>query len=303
MTIEQLKGGFKSGTPFFCAALTQIPCIFDRQFEANEILLLSNLFVGAVLFGFEYQYLNYTNIPEYKEYVELYEEFISDIAKMYRELGFKGDFTASLAYKLCLESGIFSARPVQYTIYENDCDRLIKYCGGRVATGAYCCRHNASLLSDILTKMGGIAPKISVFTSEETMKRKFLPDHLVTGVLHENKRLVIDPTMGIGGVFLFENEYNSGINTMISSSDFRYYMTYASRFAKEKDNKKITKEFMQYKPIANFDELIEFQFECLAKVSVYQDEYEAFHEEEKPKILQLARLSDVVASHGKEKVN
>lgn len=304
MTKEQFKKSFISAVPFFSAAAIQIPFVLDDKFGTNEITMAANFSVGAVLFYFKCRELSYMNTPEYKEYVELYNEFVSDIARMYKELGFKGDFSTSVVYKFCLDSGIFSVEPVKYTLYKDDRDKLCRYSGGRVTTGRCCCRHNASFLADILMEMGGVAPKISVYAGNETNEKKiYKPNHLVTGTLLNDKRLIVDPTVALEnffdcGIYQFDEEYIGKKKTVKSPDGTRFYLM-DSVYAKETDKGKSLKEFMKCESVFDAKELSDGFFDGIMNACRYGDDFVAFHNDEKEKILQLSKLSNVVAPHGR----
>lgn len=305
MTKEQFRKSFISVAPYISSGLAQIPFIADDDNFFNEIFMAINLGVGALLFYLKCRKLGYMNTPEYKEYVALYDDVVSDIAKMYSELGFKGDFSTSVVFKHCLENGIFSLEPVKYTLFESDKEELYKYCGGRVATGKCCCRHNASLLADVLTEMGGISPKVSVYFGEETDERKiYKSNHLVTGVLLNDKRVLVDPTtrlaiFGERGIYKFDSEYSGKMTTAKSFDGTRFYLM-NSFYAKETDNGKSYREFMKHDSVTDLDELIEGLLQGTMNACRYNRDFVTFHNDEKPKILQLAKLSEVVAPHGKK---
>ena len=92
----------------------------------------------------------------YKECLAYYKEYVKDIADMYNELGFSSDLSTCIAYYFCLRSGIFSEnQSYRYTVYKPDFDLFFEIMGSRVATGECCCRHNVSLLTDIINEQGG----------------------------------------------------------------------------------------------------------------------------------------------------
>lgn len=306
MTKEQFKKGFISGVPYFAAAAMQVPFVLDGDVGVNGVMMAANFGIGAVLFYLKCKRFSFLNTAEYKEYVAVYNEFVSDIAKMYKELGFKGDFSTSVVYKHCLESGIFSVEPVEYTLYYDDKDDVYRYCGGRVATGKCCCRHNASLLADVLTEMGGVAPKVSVYLGEETNEKNiYRANHLVTGTLLNDKRLIVDPTVGLvdfwnHGAYLFDREYSGKMTTVKSLDDTRFYLL-DPVYAKETDKGRSYKEFMKHDSDISSEELADSFFDGTMNACRYNDDFITFHHDEKKKILQLARLSSVVAPHGKVK--
>lgn len=305
MTKEQFASGFKSAAPYLVGAAVQTPFIFDGDNFVNTGLAIALTGLSGLNFYLGCRRLNYTNVPEYKEYVQLYDEVVTDIAKMYKELGFKGDFITSVAFQYCLDTGVFSKDVIGYTLYEDDKDRLVKRVGGRVATGAYCCRHCASLLSDVLTKMGGIAPKISVYSgTEDDEKKIWQANHLVTGVLHDDKRVIVNPVAAglskflISGIYLFDNEYEGKKKTALSLIDNRYYLLY-SDITLQTDNVKTMIKFMKYDSNIKREEINEALVDGMIETLKYAQDFMSFQNDERPKILQLAKLSEAVAPHGK----
>lgn len=296
MSEEQLREALSSGGPALGVSLLQIPFLFDGRPGGNEFVFLASILAGAAGFYQGYNKYKYTNTPEYREFVELYKEFISDIAKMYKQLGFKGDFVGSVAYEFCVHNGIFSQGEVCRDPEVDNYNESIKYCGGIVATGRFCCRHNASLLTDVLTEMGGLATDISVFIGDE--ENESYANHLVTGVLCNGKKLVVDP-MSYGDIYFFDDRYSKGYMSIVSSEETRYRIV-SSVFSDEKDNKKRLKEFMRYECFDDFDEIHQIESAAKNEARKYFAEYEAFHEEEKPKILQLAKLNKAVSSYGRK---
>lgn len=306
MTKEQVKRGLESAAPYLVASAVNIPFVLDGDVGVNGTLLAANFGVSALLFYLKCRQFIYLDTPEYKEYVDLYEEFILDIAKMYKELGFKGDFSTSIVLKQCLDSGIFSEKPVKYTVYQDDADRMTKYSGGRVTTGSCCCRHSASFMADVLTATGGVAPKISVYFGDETDEKKIhSANHVVTGTLLNDKKVIIDPTVNLlslwhHGIYQFDSEYKGKMTTAKSLDETRFYLM-DSVYAKETDKGKSLKKFMKCSSDIDEEELMDAFLDGTLSACRYNDEFIAFHNDEKKKILQLSRLSSVVAPHGIEK--
>lgn len=296
MSSEQIKEVIKKGGPFLGLSLLQVPFLFNNQFQGNEVVFIASLLFGIANSVEGYNEYRYTNIPEYSEYISLYKEFVSDIASMYSELGFKGDFATSLAYEFCIHNGIFSKCDVNRKWNQEEENVLVKYCGGRVTTGNFCCRHSASLLTDILSEMGGVATNISVRTSTDRIRDD--ANHLVTGLLCDNKRLVVD-SMNYGEIFLIDDKDGRNIRT-ISSADGKIYRFIASDFFSESDNKKRFRNFMKYDSFDDFSEILQIESDAMREARKYFDEYKSFHEDEKPKILQLSRLSDTISFYAKK---
>ena len=58
-------------------------------------------------------------------------------------------------------------------------------------------------------------------------------------------------------------------------------------------------EFMKFPAIEDPNELFDDYLEALLTATNLLPDFRDFHEEEKPKILQLSHLSEIVAPHGK----
>ena len=273
------------------------------------MFLLSSVYLGYK--GFKrgvknYDFKQLTETEFYKDYVSLYQSFVKDIADMYKELNIDKGIGSAIAYKLCQENGIFSATgDDKYTLYEDDKDYFIQSLGGRVTTGRHCCRHNASLMSDVINARGGLSPKISVYVDAESKKQlQLIPNHLVCGVLHNGKRIVVDPSsklvmMYSDGLCYYRGEKALGRDVLENDFGAKYTIVSAGY-----DNGALYndfyEQFMKFPAIENPDELFEEYIDALTRVSSYLPDFRDFHEEEKPKILELSRLSEIVAPHGKK---
>lgn len=308
MDKERLKQGVISSAPYVAASLVQVPFIFTEGGWVNGIFFLSAAYLSYN--GFKkgvrkYDYKQLTESSLYQDYVGLYNEFVDDVAKMYQDLNVHKGMETLLAYKMCQENGIFSATGTdQYTVYEDDKDIFIKSLGGRVTTGKHCCRHNASLFSDISNKMGGLSPRISVYLDAEPKKKLlFIPNHLVSGLVHNNKRFVVDPTSKLltfysDGLCLYKGEKALGRDVLENGFGAKYTIVSAGY-----DNGAIYNDnydqFMKFPAVTNSDELFDDYMEALFMATNLLPDFRDFHEEEKPKILELSRMSEIVAPHGK----
>ena len=308
MDKERLKQGVISAAPYAAASLVQVPYIFGDNGWINGIFFLSAAYLTYANYkkGIrKYDFHQLTQTDFYQEYVGLYKEFVDDICKMYKELNVSKGMETLHAYKICQENGIFSATGTdQYTTYENDKDLFIQSLGGRVTTGRHCCRHNASLFSDISNNMGGLSPKISVYLDAKPNKKLiFGPNHLVSGLIHNNKRLVVDPTSKLNefytdGLCFYKGEKALFRDVLENGFGAKYTIVSAGydNGALYNDN---YDEFMKFPAIENPNELFDDYLEALLTATNLLPDFRDFHEEEKPKILQLSHLSEIVAPHGK----
>lgn len=308
MEKERLKQGVISAAPFVAASLVQVPYIFSENGWINGVFFLSAAYLSYK--GFKrgvrkYDFKQLTETAFYQDYVGLYNEFINDICKMYKDLNIDKGMESLLAYKICQENGIFSATGEdKYTIYENDKDLFIQSLGGRVTTGRHCCRHNASLFSDIENRMGGLSPKISVYLDAEAHKKlMFRPNHLVSGLIHNNKRIVVDPTSHLNTFYTDGLCYYKGekalFRDVLENGFGAKYTIVSAGYDNGALYNDFYEEFMKFPAVDDSNELFEDYLEALVMATGLLPDFRDFHEEEKPKILQLSRLSEIVAPHGK----
>ncbi|MBO5121312.1 MAG: hypothetical protein J6C28_06485 [Bacilli bacterium] len=310
MNKERVKKGLISAAPFIAGAGIQIPYIFDDGGWFNLAMLLTNAGVA---------YINYKNgvvkfdreafvkSPICQEYLELYKDFVKDIATAYEELGINPGLEAAVAFRYCLENGMFSKdKTNSYALFENDNDKFIAFLGGRVATGKQCCRHSASLFSDINSNMKkGLSPKISVFLSDTYSKKiKLKPNHLVSGLVHKNKKMLFDSTSSFNNVFadglgFIQDKKVRGrvVAENVTGTKFNFVND-------AYDNKLLATDtyelFMDLESIKDSSEIFDDYMEAIFSIVGHAKDFSDLHEEEKPKILQLANLSTIVSSHGKE---
>lgn len=241
---------------------------------------------------------------EYKEYASLYREYVNDIARMFNELGFKADLSSCVAYVFCLGKGIFSEDQV-YKVgsFKESFDYFPRTLGARVATGVSCCRHNASLLSDIINEMGGTAATISGTKNYPKQEHEsFFANHMVTGLIHDDKKIIVDanqslPYMLHYGLLYFDDELidlglveanscEGDINFYKKRSNLDYSLNDA-RFNK----------IMKSPSYLDKDEIINMYVLEVNKCFDNSSQFLDFHNEEKVKIKQLARLNERITKH------
>lgn len=310
MNKDRIKKGLVSAAPYIAGAAVQIPFMFDDGNWFNIAMLLTNAGVG---------YLNYKNgvvkfdreefmkSPLCQEYLGIYDEFVSDIAKMYGDLGVEAGIDLAVAYQLCLESGIFSYDGTdKYALYEDDSDKFIALLGGRVTTGAHCCRHSASLFSDVSGKMPkGLSPKVSVYLGDDDKKRKKVPNHLVSGLVHKNKKLLLDTTSSFNNLFadgfaFIQDGKVKGRNVAENVTGVRMIFCPDGYDNRRFLNTDSFDQFMDLESVKDSSEIFDDYMESMFKNVGHLVDFRDFREEEKPKILQLSNLSKIVSPHGKE---
>lgn len=307
MDKNRIKYGLKGAAPYLAAAVVQVPFIFNDSGWINGIFCVANVGVSGLFYKFAtdiYEQQKLLESSEYQEYEGLYKEFVKDISTMYKELGIDSGIQSAVAYKWCLDNGVFSHDGSnKYTLYENDKDNRVKSLGGRVTTGKYCCRHNAYFYSDIVNGMGGLAPRISVNTSDKGKKLILIPDHLVTGIIHKNKKVIIDPQtpfshLYANGICYFNDEKSLWRDVVEDECGIKYTLT-STILDNDPANTDMFEQFMACESV-NSGEIFGDYMDAVISCADNMNDFRTFHEDEKPKILKLSRLSEIVAPHGKE---
>ena len=151
----------------------------------------------------------------------------------------------------------------------------------------------------------GLSPKISFFLSDTYSKKlKLKPNHLVSGLVHKNKKMLFDSTSSFNNMFadslgfiqdkkirgrvVAENVTGTKFNFVNDAYDNKLLAT------------DIYEQFMDLESIKDSSEIFDDYMEAIFSVVEHAKDFSDLHEEEKPKILQLANLSTIVSPHGKE---
>lgn len=311
MDKNRIKKGLLNAAPYMAAAAIQVPYLFSDGGWFNGAMLLTNAGVSYVLYRAgvsKYDREMFVKTPLCQEYLGLYNEFVDDVVKMYEDLGIDPGLDSVVAYRLCLENGIFSHDGTdKYATYEDDKDIFIALLGGRVTTGAHCCRHSASLFSDINNRMKkGLSPKISVYMGPEFSKKlRLKPNHLVSGLVHKNKKLLYDSTASLESLFdngLLYIGDDSVLGRRVAQNVSGSKYTFAPDGY---DNRRpfVTdtyEQFMELESVKDSSELVDDFMEAILTGAVHMRDFYDFHEEEKTKILQLSNLNKIIIPHGKE---
>lgn len=146
-----------------------------------------------------------------------------------------------------------------------------------------------------------MAPKIFVYSgSGEILK----PNHLVTGILHNDKKLIVDPTMrlnflGAEGIYLFNDAFKKE-KTAVSLSDKEIRLA-SCWDIDNNDNMKMRREFMKYDSLTDEEEILSYYNFVQGNLARHIVDFGMFHMDERPKILQLAKLNEKFSPHGKIK--
>lgn len=259
------------------------------------------------------------NSEQYAECYELYTNYIKNIADFYRSIDKKTPPEIAAFFDVHLRLGMFNQdlKPQEFRIFKYNKDIFIAdILGSTVMTGTSVCRHNASLLTDILCFSGFKAcnlPVHSFFLQELKNKSKHLdslrPNHLITGIIENDENYIFDPTKHCFGFFSTVESLN-GINPnylIVSEKDNPSTNAY---IIKEKINRLELELYLLY----NSKEMIEYQdfisskhkeidfnyLECLLKEAeltgiTHQKEILNFNHENRKTVQKIKKLNETLA--------
>ncbi len=292
----------------FVAGAAQI-ALLVAGYDFNGFLLgfcLSNSFSQGIRLPRSYKHAKFAksvlNSSFYKEYENAYHEYVKVISNKLLEMGCSPDLKAACMVKMALDFGFLSDAPAKYTLYEKDSgDVFFDVMGGRVATGGYCCRHSASLVTDVINEMGGVAADVACTMVKDKNTFVSEPSHMVTGLLHKDKKIMFDSTCD------FVDMMNSGI-VLVSDKGRKllgqngrgtYYKEGTSLINDGATNTNRLRLIRKQPALTDEDEYMEACAEAILEFTLKMDEMQEFYEEERPKIKQLSMMSQMVIPHGK----
>lgn len=303
--------------------------VFSSAFLTNSACFMTNAIVNqsvpsaiASLIGLGFGINSFARIPDlnrkrkrlneilysdqYAESVELYSEYVSDIASLFKDLNFDSNLAACFAYRYCLERGFLSKNSqFSYTVYKDHFDNLVDLYGASIATGTGCCRHISALLTDVINEMGGTAANISV----ASIYGKENARHMLTGVVHNDKSLAVDATTDFNifpyaGVLFFKDKKKRKnyvvVNPIIEESLYEQESSLLlDKSKKNCERIRRVKDYSNYE--GNLDEIIDLFLETIIDCCSYEEDFRTFSYDEQPKIKRLAKLNEYIAPHGEVK--
>lgn len=209
---EQLKRFLKNKKVLTAAfvALMQVPTIILN--EISLLKLMCALIIGIQMSSIKTEWLRepiyeerkiaeiLRNSKTYKELMNLYNEYIQDVAKFIKEKNLTSAKEIVIYLQFLIDGGVFAENHNHaYKIFNNENDYLAEICGARVTTGTSVCRHTSSFFVDVLTALDYTAANISVrIIAEDPIKYmkkgKVTYNHSVVGIVENNERYTYDPT-------------------------------------------------------------------------------------------------------------
>lgn len=298
---KEMKKATVKAVGSFAGALGQVPILIFNPNIFSMLFLVAGIYHGAlntfhrILYkDCEQQLYETLNSDLYKECLELYKDYVKDISIMYNDLGFSSDLSTCVAYYFSLQTGLFSENGnYSYETSDKEFDVFCEIMGSRVTTGEGCCRHNASLLTDIINEMGGKAACLPVCLSEfEKIRKKQEATHMVTGLLHDGKKVVFDPTIeaqvaSLASISLFNDDSKNIFATTLDGK-LKHHLRYNIVFDKYDANNKLKQEILA---CDNLVDVGNIYLDSSIKFIKYFPDFVDFNKEEQPKVKKLAALN------------
>ena len=295
-----------------CGIASQIPCIILNGYEPMNGSIMSMGFGTALGAGMRLPlrykkwkiFHDVMKKEEFKEEKKLYLEYVKDIAEFLKSIGASSDLTGAFLFKMILDSGMLSEDKVEYVTYKKDLyDHFTDIMGARVATGSFCCRHVASLVTDVINEMGGVACDVAVHRCKTDEEKGLYANHLITGLEHNNKSVLFDPScpsylLPFGSLIEFRTQKGKIVSK--SFDEEHYYEEKISEHDFEKINRTNIKILKSLKPLELDEEMLGNYLEAFSIFLRSCDEIFEFRDRELPKIKKLSRLNKIVTPHSEK---
>lgn len=299
-----------------CGIASQIPCIILNGYEPMNGSIMSMGFGTALGAGMRLPlrykkwkiFHDVMKKEEFKKEKKLYLEYVKEIAEFLKSIGASSDLTGAFLCKMMIDSGILSEGKVEFASFKKDLyDHFTDIMGARVTTGTFCCRHVASLVTDVINEMGGVACDVAVHRCKTDEEKGLYANHLITGIEHENKSVLFDPScpsflLPFGGLIEFKTQKGKIVTK--SFDEGYYYEEKLSEHDMEKINRTNLRRLKTLEPLEVEEEMLGNYLEAFTTYLRYSDEIDRFRVKEIPKIKKLSRLNKIVTPHyEKEKSN
>ena len=295
-----------------CGIASQIPQIILNGYEPINGSIMSmglGTSIGAFMkFPNRYKrwkiFHDVMNKKEFREEKKLYLEYVRDIAKFLKSIGASPDLTGAFLCKMMVDGGVLSDEKVEFASFKKDLyDHFTDIMGARVTTGTFCCRHIASLVTDVINEMGGVACDVSVHRCKVNDKRGEYANHLITGLEHNKKSVLFDPScpsflLPFGSLIEFKTQKGKMVSK--SFDEEHYYEEKISEHDMEKINRTNIKRLKSLEPLELDEEMLGNYLEAFTTYLRHSDEIDRFRVKEMPKIKKLSRLNKIVTPHSEK---
>lgn len=298
---KEIKKATAKAVGSFAGALGQVPILIFNPNVFSMLFLAAGVYHGArnvfhrtLYKDCEQHFYDVLNSDLYKECLEVYKDYVKDISVMYNDLGFSSDLSACIAYYFSLQTGLLSEDGnYSYETSTRYFDAFCEIMGSRVATGEGCCRHNTSLLTDIINEMGGKAACLPVCSSEfDKVRKKQEATHMVAGLLHDGKKVAFDPTVEVlfasnATISLFSDDCKDRFATTLDGK-LNHHLRNNIVFDKYDANSKLKREILA---CDNLVDVGNVYLDSSVKFIKYFSDFVDFNKEEQPKVKRLAALN------------
>lgn len=139
----------------------------------------------------------------YHECVKEYNQYIKEVARLIRHLGFTSSKDVVTYLQILLETGHFSKNMNhRYKKFKHEIEYTTELCGARVLSGKSVCRHMSTFFADVLTQLGYTAANIQVIATEKdpvkiATNEYRRSNHAIVGVMDQGQKFMFDPTSGL----------------------------------------------------------------------------------------------------------
>lgn len=291
---------------------SQIPCIILNGYEPINGSIMSMGLGTAIGAGMRLPlrykkwklFHDIMKKDEFKEEKKLYLEYVKDIAEFLKSIGVSSDLSGAFLCKMLIDGGILSEDKVEFASYKKDYyDHFVDMMGSRVATGSFCCRHCASLVTDVINEMGGVACDIAVNRSKKDEEKTLYANHLITGLEHNNKAVLFDPStpshlLPLCGLIEFKTQ--KGKIVTISLDEEHCYEEKMSEHDFEKVNRKNIKRLKSLEALDVTEEMLGEYLEAFTTYLRHCDEISDFRDREMPKIKRLSKLNKIITPYSEK---
>ncbi len=159
---------------------------------------------------------NIYNTTDAKKLKELYETMVKNIVVLANEFGLENPYEIfSLHTKLVNEGYLSHNHKYNYSL--NNVVDCTNFSGSTIFAGRGVCRHNTTLLTDVLKNSGITAHNLSVIENSTVDQCSHVAgDHLITLAVYDNLKYILDPT----NMAIYEN-----INNLLFTKHSHIYIS------------------------------------------------------------------------------
>lgn len=194
-----------------------------------------------------YTYTEYIyNTDEFIKLENLYDEYITEIAKLIKDCGDLDIYTQGIIHKFLMGKGILSKKDdFSYKKFSNDKDYKYSELGARITHGNGVCRNIAANLNDVFNKLGYDSILVSCIVDAEkskignnpclytlynlfTLLYKETNFHSIVAAKDKNGSIIIDPTWETFGRLTNENNNILELRRFISNVyEYKYCLNHS----------------------------------------------------------------------------